>query len=178
MAEPLAEVVIPDRQTFKSAEVCDLLKVQPYVLRSWENEFKDLGAAGTTGRVYRRGDVERAVRIRQLVFGEGLTLAGVRRRLDAERPPEPEPEPERPAAAPATTGLSSDMRARIVRARDELRGLLTQLGGQPPLAAPKRAAEEFALEPPRPVHDGGHQASDTPQPARTRRKKAADGAAP
>ena len=37
------------------------------------------------GRVYRRADVELVLRIKQLVFGEGLTLAGARRRLEEEQ---------------------------------------------------------------------------------------------
>ena len=80
------EIVIPDKPAFKAAEVCELLKLQPYVLRSWENEFKDLGVSKTPGgpRVYRRTDVQRAVRIRELMLRDGLTLAGVRRRLEQE----------------------------------------------------------------------------------------------
>jgi len=60
-----------------------MAQLQPYVLRSWEAEFPGLGqpAAGG-GRVYRRTDVELVLRIKQLVFGEGLTLAGARRRLE------------------------------------------------------------------------------------------------
>lgn len=74
------------RELFKSPDVCQLAELQPYVLRSWEAEFPGLGqplAAGT-GRVYRRQDVELVLRIKQLVFGEGLTLAGARRRLEEE----------------------------------------------------------------------------------------------
>jgi DNA-binding transcriptional MerR regulator len=74
------------RELFKSPDVCQLAELQPYVLRSWEAEFPGLGqplAAGT-GRVYRREDVELVLRIKQLVFGEGLTLAGARRRLEEE----------------------------------------------------------------------------------------------
>ena len=66
-------------------------RLQPYVLRSWEAEFPGLGKAGAggRGRVYRRADVELVLRIKQLVFGEGLTLAGARRRLDEEQQGEP-----------------------------------------------------------------------------------------
>jgi len=79
---------IPNRPAFKASEVCELAKVQPYVLRSWESEFPDLGLSRTPGgpRVYRRADVERVLRIRQLVFDEGLTIAGVRRRLEGAGP--------------------------------------------------------------------------------------------
>ena len=74
------------RELFKSPDVCEMAQLQPYVLRSWEAEFPGLGqppAAGA-GRVYRREDVELVLRIKQLVFVEGLTLAGARRRLEEE----------------------------------------------------------------------------------------------
>src|SRR5579864_783983 len=93
MPEVSAQIEIPKRALFKAAEVCDLVKVQPYVLRSWEAEFPDLGVAKSQGgpRVYRKADVERVLRIKRLLFIEGLTLAGVRRKLqDEEGAPAPE----------------------------------------------------------------------------------------
>src|SRR5262249_17973200 len=71
-----------------AAEVCDIVKVQPYVLRTWEAEFPELGVAKAAGspRVYRRADVERVVRIKHLLLIEGLTLAGARKRLEDEAP--------------------------------------------------------------------------------------------
>jgi DNA-binding transcriptional MerR regulator len=89
MPEISAQVEIPNRALFKAAEVCDLAKVQPYVLRSWEAEFPDLGVAKNAGtpRVYRRADVEQVFRIKHLLLVEGLTLAGARRRLDEETAP-------------------------------------------------------------------------------------------
>ena len=84
-----AQVEIPKRALFKAAEVCDIVKVQPYVLRSWEAEFPELGVAKNAGgpRVYRRADVEQVVRIKHLLLVDGLTLAGARRRLDEESAP-------------------------------------------------------------------------------------------
>src|SRR5688572_30068645 len=73
------------RELFKSPDVCEIAQLQPYMLRSWEAEFPGLGQpASSGGRVYRRADVELVLRIKQLVFGEGLTLAGARRRLEEE----------------------------------------------------------------------------------------------
>lgn len=76
----------PKRELFKAAEVCEVVQVQPYVLRSWEAEFPQIGhvPAGGGARVYRRVDVELVLRIKQLVFEEGLTLSGARRRLDED----------------------------------------------------------------------------------------------
>src|SRR5216110_1320025 len=88
MPEIAAQVEIPNRALFKAAEVCDILKVQPYVLRSWETEFPKLGIAKAPGapRVYRRKDVEQVARIRHLLLVEGLTLAGARRKLEEDLP--------------------------------------------------------------------------------------------
>jgi DNA-binding transcriptional MerR regulator len=80
-------VAAPKRELFKAAEVCEVVQVQPYVLRSWEAEFPQIGQAPAGGgpRVYRRSDVELVLRIKQLVFEEGLTLSGARRRLEEDR---------------------------------------------------------------------------------------------
>ncbi len=76
----------PKRELFKAAEVCEVVQLQPYVLRSWEAEFPQIGQAVAGGgpRVYRRVDIELVLRIKQLVFDEGLTLSGARRRLEEE----------------------------------------------------------------------------------------------
>jgi DNA-binding transcriptional MerR regulator len=72
-----------EKEVFKAAHVCSLAGIQPYILRSWEAEFPALAQAETTGgtRVYRRADVEMVLRIKSLVFGEGLTLGAARRKL-------------------------------------------------------------------------------------------------
>ena len=118
---------IPDRETFKPSEVCEIAKIQPYVLKSWEQEFQSLGTQRSSGgvRVYRRGDVERVLRIKQLVFGEGLTLAGARRRLEGDTPRPPEP--------PAPM-LDDAARGTLAGIKDELRALLDLL--EKPPAAP------------------------------------------
>jgi DNA-binding transcriptional MerR regulator len=76
----------PKRELFKAAEVCEVVQVQPYVLRSWEAEFPQIGQAQPAGgpRLYRRSDIELVLRIKQLVFEEGLTLSGARRRLEED----------------------------------------------------------------------------------------------
>ena len=77
---------IPNRPVFRAQEVCEIAEVQPYVLRSWEAEFPDLGVAKTPSspRVYRRADVERVLHLKHLLFVDGLTLAGARKRLTEE----------------------------------------------------------------------------------------------
>ncbi len=123
-------VEIPDKPAFKAVEVCEIVGIQPYVLRSWESEFTDLGVSRTPGgaRIYRRLDVERVLRIRDLVFSEGLTLAGVRRRFDAENPPAEEPDTLLAPAEQAPVAHFNDAtRAQILKLKQELRSLLDLL---------------------------------------------------
>ena len=79
----LETVEIPDRSLFRPPEVCEIARIQAYVLRSWEAEFPDLGVSKTAGgpRIYRKADVERVLRLKHLLFVEGLTLAGARRKI-------------------------------------------------------------------------------------------------
>src|SRR6476661_5567308 len=123
MPELSAPIDIPNRALFKAAEVCDLVKVQPYVLRSWESEFPDLGVAKTAGgpRVYRRADVEQVLRIKRLLLVEGLTLAGARRRLEEETAPVA-------ANAPAIDELiGQNARERLTEVKRGLRSILSLL---------------------------------------------------
>jgi DNA-binding transcriptional MerR regulator len=77
---------IPNRSVYRSQEVCEIADVQPYVLKSWEAEFPELGVAKTADgpRIYRRGDVELVLKLKNLLLVDGLTLAGARRRLNEE----------------------------------------------------------------------------------------------
>jgi DNA-binding transcriptional MerR regulator len=134
----LASVTIPNRPVFRAQEVCELAEVQPYVLRSWEAEFPDLGVAKTANgpRVYRRGDVERVLRLKHLLFVDGLTLAGARRQLAQE------------GAAPAEDEVTdADVAAMLDQQakqnlRDVRRGLQWILGV---LNGEGATAEDFVL---------------------------------
>ena len=111
----------PKREWFKAAEVCEVAEVQPYMLRSWEAEFPQLGQAPAGGgpRLYRQADIEMVLRIKSLVFGEGLTLAGARRRLE-------EMADAGGAAGDDWSGdvLGDEARSRVRVVRDGLRDLL------------------------------------------------------
>src|SRR5215210_5584575 len=78
---------IPEKLFFRIGEVCELIKVQPHVLRYWETEFPMLtpqkNRAGQ--RVYRRKDVEMVMRIRDLLYEEKFTIAGAKKRLMDEQ---------------------------------------------------------------------------------------------
>lgn len=136
------DVVIPDRPAFKASEVCELAQLQPYVLRSWENEFPDLGVARTPGgpRVYRRADVERVLLIKRLVLSEGLTLAGVRRKLEGTPPPPPVVSTDEERALLREV-IGPELRTQLTRVRDGLKDLFARLSQEP-------VPREFQLEAP------------------------------
>ncbi len=148
-------VEIPKRSLFRQPEVCEIAKVQPYVLRSWEAEFPDLGVAKTAGgpRVYRRVDVERVLRLKHLLYVEGLTLAGARRKLSEEHPD---------AAADTALNevaelLGADARDRILHVKRGLRELSVMLA-KAPASTPPAEPEPFELK-------------VAPSPPKARRKK-------
>jgi len=140
----------PKRELFKAAEVCDMVQVQPYVLRSWEAEFPQLGdvAAGGGPRLYRRSDIELVVRIKHLVFDEGLTLSGARRRLDEEGHQDEGP--------PLLLGdvLGDPVKERLRHVRSGLQSILLILAKDgvaaaelklvPPSAGPKKTVAKAA----------------------------------
>ena len=135
MAEPTPETT--KRALLKAPEVCDLAKVQPYVLRSWEAEFPALGVAKAAGapRVYRRADVEQVLRIKHLLLVEGLTLAGARRKLEEEGTPVA---PDAPAIDEL---IGRNARERLTDVKRGLRSILDLLAGG-------RGIEEFRLASP------------------------------
>jgi DNA-binding transcriptional MerR regulator len=128
---------IPKRALFKAAEVCELLKLQPYVLRTWEAEFPALGVAKSPGspRVYRREDVEQVQKIKHLLLVEGLTLAGARRKLEEDAPPGGSD------TAAIDELIGRNARERLTEVKRGLRSILELLNG-------RAAAAEFRLAPP------------------------------
>lgn len=76
-------VQIPDRAFFRIGDVSDLLKVKPYVLRYWETEFTLVSPqkSSTGQRVYKRADVEALLLIKHLLYNEGYSIDGARKRI-------------------------------------------------------------------------------------------------
>ncbi|MCI0356771.1 MAG: MerR family transcriptional regulator [Acidobacteria bacterium] len=81
-----AEVVVPDKLYFRIGEVARLCRLPTYVLRFWEKEFAQLrpNKSSTGQRMYRRREVETALRVKHLLYEEGFTIAGARLQLRAE----------------------------------------------------------------------------------------------
>ncbi|MFY9557463.1 MAG: MerR family transcriptional regulator [Blastocatellia bacterium] len=139
---------IPEKLFFRIGEVCDLIKVQPHVLRYWETEFPMLAPQKNRAgqRVYRRKDVEMVLKIRDLLYEEKFTIAGAKKRLMeeargssprsklAEGPPEEtaETKPARsddsqPVSQPANHSHSPQTRGVLRMIKSDLEDLLTRL---------------------------------------------------
>ena len=120
---------IPNKLFFKIGEVCELTDTQPYVLRYWESEFPALSPAKNSSgqRIYRRRDIETVVRIKQLLYEEGFTIAGAKKRLEAEL----SGKTPTPATADGKNGSDAAPRGRereaLLGVREGLRDLLTLL---------------------------------------------------
>ena len=141
-------VEIPNRSLFRQPEVCEIAQVQPYVLRSWEAEFPDLGVAKTEGgpRIYRRADLDRVLRLKHLLFVEGLTLAGARKKLLGEQ------RPVESAAAglrEIDALLGRDARERILLVKQGLREIATMLGKDPSVSAHRTLFDDMPRAPKR-----------------------------
>lgn len=110
---------IPDKPYFKIGEVADIAGVRASVLRYWETEFRSIrpekNRAGQ--RVYTRKCVERILRIRELLYDQGFTIAGARRKLREGGAAEPEVAGEGDAADAAVAGGEADAPLRPGRTR-------------------------------------------------------------
>jgi len=73
---------------YKIGEACKLLDIQPYVLRYWETEFPFLspGKSKSGQRVYSAKEIELIRRIKALLYDEGYTIAGAKKRLETDLP--------------------------------------------------------------------------------------------
>jgi DNA-binding transcriptional MerR regulator len=98
---------------YKIGEACKMLEIQPYVLRYWETEFSALRPSKSKSgqRVYSEKDLQVIGRVKELLYDEGFTIAGAKKKLEAElvtgefkpthKKPPPEPEVEETAKKPA-----------------------------------------------------------------------------
>ena len=76
---------LPPKLYFRIGEVAGLVGVEPHVLRYWEREFRSIRPTKSAKgqRVYSRRDVENLMRVRELLYKEGFTIAGAKKKLVA-----------------------------------------------------------------------------------------------
>ena len=124
---------VPKKLYYKIREVCEIVGVEAHVLRFWETEFSILSPPkGKSGqRTYRPKDIELLLRIRKLLYEDGYTIAGARKKLsaggatvdagDSAEGLQDSPTPIEPDRKP---GLASESLKRV---KTELENILTLL---------------------------------------------------
>jgi DNA-binding transcriptional MerR regulator len=112
-----------DDKLYKIGEVCKLADVQPYVLRYWETEFPQLAPNKSGGgqRLYTRREIDTILRIKELLYRDGFTIAGAKKKLE-EEPSEAAAGGEAPASPPRT-----DVTRALVTVKEELTAILRML---------------------------------------------------
>jgi DNA-binding transcriptional MerR regulator len=128
---------VKKRLYYKIGEACKMVGIQPYVLRYWETEFPALnpGKSKSGQRVYGERELALIRRIQQLLYEEGYTIAGAKKKLEAEIEAEGDPETAvAEAAAPGAevaeredgAGAASAAGERAVRLERGLRAALAE----------------------------------------------------
>ena len=114
---------------YKIGEVCDITGTEPYVLRYWEAEFPFLAPPKNRSgqRIYKQADIDLILRIKELLYREGYTIAGARRKLEDDMKTGKETKPKVAAAAAELAELQ-ELKDKVKRVRDELQDLLEILG--------------------------------------------------
>jgi DNA-binding transcriptional MerR regulator len=117
---------IPSKLFFKIGEVCELTDTQPYVLRYWESEFPALAPAKNNSgqRIYRRRDIETILRIKTLLYEEGFTIAGAKKKLELEMKEQMKAGTTTPPPEVVAAAGSDGLKDEILSIRAELRGIL------------------------------------------------------
>jgi DNA-binding transcriptional MerR regulator len=145
---------LPPKLYFRIGEVASLVGVEPHVLRYWEREFRSIRPTKSAKgqRVYSRRDVENLMRVRDLLYADGFTIAGAKKKLQRSgqepaiaapiapiTPTEHAGPPSEHAGLPATApghlsenerrGFPPRVRAALMELRTEMQALLAELDG-------------------------------------------------
>ena len=105
-----------ESRLYKIGEVCKMADVQPYVLRYWETEFPALAPNKSGGgqRLYSKREIDIILRIKQLLYSEGFTIAGAKKKLEGE-------------LSSDTAPSNKDLTRALLEVKKELRAILEML---------------------------------------------------
>ena len=120
----------PKKLYYKIGEVCEIVGVEPHVLRYWESEFSRLSPPKNKSgqRTYRPKDIVLLLQIRKLLYDDGFTIAGAKKQLTGAPNPESSSEEFSPAKPETQAQQGSEPSAqRLKRLRKELENILTLL---------------------------------------------------
>ena len=118
----------PVKLYYRIGEVSEIVGVEPHVLRYWETEFRSIRPQKSRKgqRIYSRRDVDKLLKVKELLYSHGFTIAGARKRLreggaePVQAVVAPAPEPVRPGA---------QLRTALSEIRRDIVALLAELDG-------------------------------------------------
>lgn len=121
-----ADTEVPVKLYFRIGEVSQIVGVEPHVLRYWESEFRSIRPQKSRKgqRIYSRRDVDKLLKVRELLYNQGFTIAGARKRLRDQSDVTGEPG--------GSARLSRGARSLLLELRHEIRGMLAELEGSDP----------------------------------------------
>ena len=116
----------PVKLYYRIGEVYEIVGVEPHVLRYWETEFRSIRPQKSRKgqRIYSRRDVEKLLKVKDLLYTHGFTIAGARKRL-RESGVEPQ------VAEDPTQRNLGEARRVLVDVRKELVEMLSDLEREP-----------------------------------------------
>ncbi len=119
------QAALPPKLYFRIGEVAGLVGVEPHVLRYWEREFRSIRPTKSAKgqRVYSRRDVENLMRVRELLYARGFTIAGAKKQL-RDKGVEPVEEAPRDRSA-------DQVRAELLSLKSEIEAFLDELSPAP-----------------------------------------------
>jgi len=127
---------------YRIGEVSEIVGVEPHVLRYWETEFRSIRPQKSRKgqRIYSRRDVDKLLRVKDLLYNHGFTIAGARKQLrDVQEKAAPAAVPAAVEAAPvAVRAAVPEVRAALLEIRREIMDMLNELTRSP---APSKNAD-------------------------------------
>lgn len=126
MAE--ADPLLPVKLYYRIGEVSEIVGVEPHVLRYWETEFRSIRPQKSRKgqRIYSRRDVDKLLKVKELLYSQGFTIAGARKRL---REGGAEPEQAVVVAPPEVKRPGAQLRAALGEIRRDIVALLAEFDG-------------------------------------------------
>lgn len=132
----MAQTSLPNKLYFRIGEVAKIVGVKPYVLRYWETEFTMLrpGKTPSHHRLYRRRDVETLLEIKKLLYEEGFTIAGAKKKLKDNELAEEVESPSLPAIEGSAFSQPCNHLPLLRSIREDLRTLQAMLSSVKPMS--------------------------------------------
>lgn len=122
----MARTAENEQRLYKIGEVCKLADLQPYVLRYWETEFPQLSPNKSGGgqRLYTHRELEVILRIKELLYRDGFTIAGAKKQLETVAV---EPAVAAPVSTEPPRAMSASSSKVLESVQKELRAILSML---------------------------------------------------